>query len=142
MIKSYKIFEAELKTIQSKDMTGWGTTEPLKEIKKLDEKYLDQIFADFIDRGSKSDVEYINQTSESEGIICEYEIEIPTINKDNNSIESFIKYTEELSELALDVKSCIDKVMDEYPYVKVEFGKYADECYMLTINNSHNLYGF
>ena len=44
-MKYLKKFEANLKTIQYKDMTDWGSTEPQKVLKEIDPEYFSLVFA-------------------------------------------------------------------------------------------------
>ena len=51
-MKYLKKNEAKLNTIQYKDMTDWGSTEPQKVKKQIDPEYFNLVFADFIDEGA------------------------------------------------------------------------------------------
>lgn len=115
-MKYLKTYEATLKTIQYEDMTDWGSTEPQKVLKPLDSEYFNMFFADFIDNGSETD------WSEKDGFVDVWEIFIkePEV-KGSRDIDNHIKTIEKLNELYLDVKSCINKVKDEYPHINVDF---------------------
>lgn len=75
----------------------------------------DMIFADFIDNGAKTE-------HSKDG----YEIYIMEEEGSYNNIDNYVEYTKALNEMALDMKTCIDRVKDEYPDIKVRF-YYDDE---------------
>lgn len=116
-LKTYKIFEAKLKTIQYKDMTDWGSTEPQKVNKQIEPEYFNLVFADFIDDGAEVES---NTTEDHIGDYWEIIIKEPVL-RGSRDIDNHIKTIEKLNELYLDVKSCINKVKDEFPNINVDF---------------------
>jgi len=98
--------------IQYKDMTTWGSTEPEKpynEIVELERDYLDVIFSDFIDNGSKSRFE----KDQHDDITYTIDIEIPSFYN-GSDIENYLKSNEEEKEFLLDIKVCIDRTKEEF----------------------------
>ena len=118
-MKYLKTFEAKLKTIQYEDMTDWGSTEPQKVIKPLDPEYFNMVFADFIDVGSETDF-YGKDENDMYNSYWEIFIKEPEV-RGSRDIDNHIKTIEKLNELYLDVKSCINKLKDEYPHINVDF---------------------
>jgi len=106
----------EIKTINYKDMTTWGSTETPVPKKDLYPEMMDMIFADFIDNGAKS--EYDDNR---------YNIKIMAEDGSYSNIDLYLEYTKKLNEMALDMKTCINRVQDECPTVKVRF--YFDDGY-------------
>ena len=134
-------YNEDIKTINFKDMTTWGSTEePEKQDPPIDGKYFDLVFADFIDNGSES------KFSENDNI---YEINILKIDFDGDGIDDYIKYLDEESELVKDIKSCIGKIKLEYPKINVFFrisggfdeigGRAMDSYYRVSLYYNYQL---
>jgi hypothetical protein len=125
-MKYLKTYEATLKTIQYEDMTDWGSTEPQKFIEPLDPEYFNMVFVDFIDAGSETDF-YGKDEDDMDNSYWEIFIKEPEVGaysaplRGSRDIDNHIKTIEKLNELYLDVKSCINKVKDEYPHINVDF---------------------
>lgn len=120
------------KTIKYSDMTSWGSDKPMPPPRKpLDKEYMNSIFIDFIDDNV---AEILEQDSE-----YEYEIRIDDILHISytRDIEKFVESTENLNKFALELKSCVDRVKDEYPDIEVSFyeGKGKGAYYELYFNN-------
>ena len=92
------------------------STEPPVNKPDLDEQYLNIIFADFKDIGATSNF-----------MDNRYEIKIWAEEVSYGNLEKYIEYTNALNEQALDMKTCIDRVKDEYPTIRVRF--YYDDGY-------------
>jgi hypothetical protein len=116
-MKYLKKFEAKLKTIQYKDMTDWGSTEPQK-VKAIDPEYFNLVFADFIDEGAEADW---NEKEDVYEPYWEIFIEEKPKIRGSRDIDKHIEDISKLSELYLDIKSCINKVKDEYTHINVDF---------------------
>jgi len=96
----------------------------------LDIEYLNLIFSDFIDDdGAQVD------SSHSKKVWAIF-IREPKLYKEYNSIEENIKAIEEFKEYFLDIKTCIDRVKDEYPNV---FITYSPNMYYDRISISFSL---
>lgn len=122
-MKHIKKFESLLKTINYKDMTTWGSTEPVEEFKSLDIDYIKLIFGEFYDDGAKFN-NYENDDQEHVKITID-DIDLNT----GQSPESFADFHEQKKSFFLDIKVCVDRLKDEYPKVKVmlhEIGGYDE----------------
>ncbi len=106
----------EIKSINYKDMTTWGSTETPIPKKDLYPEMMDMIFVDFIDNGAET--EHGDNT---------YQITIVTDDASYSNIDEYVEYTKKLNETALDIKTCVDRVKDEYPTTRVKF--YYDDGY-------------
>lgn len=87
------------------------------EIKEIDYKYLNLIFADFVDDGSLVESDYL---------FWEIFIKEPTIENppQHHSKNDFLKYIESKNknyEFLLDIYACVNKVIDEYPNIDFKF---------------------
>ena len=82
-------------------------------IEYIDYEYMNVIFANFIDKGAQSDYNAVKAT--------EYMIEMDSETPCNNNIDGYLEYNKKVQEELLEIKSCIDKVKDEYPTIKVHF---------------------
>jgi hypothetical protein len=121
-MKYLKKFESKLKTIQYKDMTNWGSTEPQKVKKQIEPEYFNLVFADFIDEGSTVDFDMGDDPSfpKEWNPFWEIFIDEPKIGYSNN-IDDYIKSIDKVKERNLDIKSCIDKIKDDHPHINVDF---------------------
>lgn len=104
-----------IKTIQYKDMTDWGNTEPQKTKKPFSKKYFNLVFADFIDDGA-----VIGTDSDKVSNYWEISIKEPEI-ENSRDINSKIESINDLKEFYLEIKSCIDRIKDEYRNVLIYF---------------------
>ncbi len=98
----------------------------MKHIRKYNESiiinknYFNLVFADFIDDGS--DVDFGNHTEPGSTEYWEINIDEPILDTFyNRDIDYHLESINAIRELNLDIKSCIDKVKDEYPNLKVFF---------------------
>lgn len=115
-MKYIKKFESKLKTIDFKDMTSWGSTEPVEEFLPLDPEYIKMVFGDFIDDGY---AEFVFSENENEEVA---RVTIMDIDVDTDlSIESYINYHDKQKSFFQDIKVCIDRVKDEYKDIRVYF---------------------
>jgi hypothetical protein len=79
----------------------------------IDTKYLNFIFEEFIEQGA-----IVDYDTESGDVYWEIFILEPEISEDIN------KYFDNMASLTVfskNLKSCIDKVKDEYPSINIEF---------------------
>lgn len=80
-----------------------------KSESEIDSKYLEYVFADFIDGGSKIyDADFFWEIS----------IDEPSIRVSGTSnIDDYIFKIESFNNFLLDIKSCISKVVEEFPSI-------------------------
>jgi len=116
-MKYLKKNEAKLNTIQYKDMTDWGSTEPQKVKKQIDPEYFNLVFADFIDEGATVEFDTTEDHIED---YWEIFIDEPMIRSIRN-IDEYLKEIDILNEKYLDIKSCINKIKDDYPHIDIHF---------------------
>ena len=102
-LKKYSVFEHSHEMSNESDI--WKSLN-----KPIEKEFFDMIFADFIDNGAKTE-------HSKDG----YEIYIMEEEGSYNNIDNYVEYTKALNEMALDMKTCIDRVKDEYPDIKVRF---------------------
>ncbi len=109
-----------LKTINSKDMTNWGSIEPVV-YKPFDKEYTELVFIDFIESGSEINLEETNY-GQSLWVF------IPRITKvDKNKIENHLENIEKNKEILLDLQSCFDKLKDDHKNITMYIGEeYVD----------------
>lgn len=89
-----------------------------------DKKYFDLVFADFIDKGSKSKLteNTIYGIKDSESFTktqIGYQINISITNlikmkSPTTRIDHLLKYINEINEYTLEIQECINKIKDEY----------------------------
>jgi hypothetical protein len=113
-MKYLKRYEA-IKTIQHKDMTDWVSTEPQKVNKPIDPEYFNLVFAEFIDEGAT-----FESSVGDDQDYWEIFIEEPKIGGVLD-IDKYLESIDILKEKYLDIKSCINKIKDEYPNIDVFF---------------------
>jgi 6-phosphogluconate dehydrogenase len=116
-MKYLKKFEANLKTIQYKDMTDWGSTEPQKVLKEIDPEYFSLVFAEFIDEGATVDFNTTEDHIEDYWGISIRENKLGGYM----DIDKYIESIDKIKELYLDIKSCINKIKDDYPNIEINF---------------------
>ena len=117
-MKYLKTYEAKL--IAHQQWRGEYVPGPYQKVlKPLDPEYFNMVFADFIDQGAEIDF-YGKDEDDMENCYWKISIKEPEV-KGSRNIDNHIKTIEKLNELYLDVKSCINKVKDEYPHIDVDF---------------------
>jgi hypothetical protein len=79
----------------------------------IDTKYLNFIFEEFIEQGALVDYD-----TENGDMYWEIFIQEPEISED---INNYFNNIESLRVFSKNLKSCIDKVKDEYPSINIEF---------------------
>ena len=127
-MKYLKLFE-DIKTIDSNDMKSWGSTEePTSKDPPIDKKYFDQVFAEFLDNGSTSEIEYDGDKIIKYILITDYDSDSSNNNSNYfqpnfyfTNIDEFAKYTNNLNEFSLELKSCLGKIKDDYPNILDNF---------------------
>jgi hypothetical protein len=101
-------------------MTSWGSTEPQKEFKPLDENYIKMIFSDFFDNESAG----IKHSDHDNFKGVKYEYITVTINdikfSHGNEIDGLIEYHNRCIEFLKEIKVCINRVKDTYKDVSVQ----------------------
>lgn len=96
-MKYLKTINEALKTIDYKDMETWGSKEKPKKLDPpIDKNYFDMVFADFIEDGATSNLISANS----------YFID---------NIKCNTKDLDDVIEVASELKSCINKIKDDYP---------------------------
>ena len=146
-MKYLKLFE-DLKLIDSKDMEYWGNGEQPDPL--IDRVYFDQVFADFLDKGATSDVEYGNYDDEDNelDIIYRYKlsIEYEIFFKEKSirsDIDKFTKYVDNLNEMSLDLKSCLGKIKEDYPNIlNMIYTIESANIYIITLYYPHNYFRY
>lgn len=113
-----KSFESKLKTINYKDMTTWGSTEPIKESKPFDVDYIKLIFSDFFDNDEADIKHHIIERNNQEVVV----ITFMDIEYDRGyNIDDFINQSKKYIEFFENIKSCINKVKDEWSDIEAIF---------------------
>jgi len=85
---------------------------------ELDIQYLKFIFSEFLDEGAEG----FNRDGESDEIEDYYEIFIKEpVLKRTTMFDYYDENIKELYDFSNNLKSCIDKVKEEYPDIKIEF---------------------
>ena len=114
-----KSFESKLKTINYKDMTTWGSTEPIKESKPLDVDYIKLIFSDFFDNG-EADIQHNVIERNNQEVVSIVLMDIDNTDRGFN-IDDFINQSKRYIEFFENIKSCINKVKDEWSDIEAIF---------------------
>lgn len=85
---------------------------------ELDISYFKFIFSEFLDEGAEG----FNRDGDTDEIEDYYEIFIkePSIDA-TNDFESYEKNIKKLYDFSNEIKSCIERVRDSYPDIKIEF---------------------
>ena len=85
---------------------------------ELDISYFKFIFSEFLDEGAEG----FNRDGDTDEIEDYYEIFIkePSIDA-TNDFESYEKNIKKLYDFSNEIKSCIERVRDTYPDIKIEF---------------------
>lgn len=86
--------------------------------KELDISYFKFIFSEFLDEGAEG----FNRDGDTDEIEDYYEIFIkePSIVS-SNDFDSYEENIKKLYDFSNEIKSCIERVRDEYPDIKIDF---------------------
>lgn len=90
--------------------------------KPIDPEYFNLVFADFIDEGATVEFDEGDDPSFPKEWVPYYDIFIEEpIIEDGGDIDKYIKSIDILKEKCLDIKSCINKIKDEFPNIDIDF---------------------
>jgi len=121
----------------------------MKDFTESDKKFFDEVFAEFIDLGAKSEL-YESKVTHFEGrggsgryeqMVKRYRIYVDLANmaSKGRSIGSrlvdLVRYTESLNELLLELYSCISKIKEEEDYKYVGTHSYSNKNSKVKLNH-------
>jgi len=87
-------------------------------IDKIDKDYIKSVFIDLIENGAV--IENTNDPREDDNV-CQVIIPIPKLEfKYRSDIDKLIEHSIRYTNLLMDVKSCIGRVIDEFPNMNME----------------------
>ncbi len=83
---------------------------------KIDKDYIKSVFIDFIENGANMDN---TDDPRDDDYVCEVNIPVPQLHtSQRDDIDKMIKHHEEYVTMLMDIKSCLEKVKDEFPEIK------------------------
>lgn len=89
--------------------------------KPIDPEYFNLVFADFIDEGATVEFDEGDDPSFPKEWVPYYDIFIEEPIIKDVDIDKYIKSIDILNNFLLDIKSCINKIKDEFPNIDIDF---------------------
>lgn len=121
----------------------------VKDFTDEDKKFFDEVFADFIDEGAKSELYDTTVTHFQGGFgsgsykqtVKRYRIYVNLVNMASKGrpigsrLVDLVRYTESLNELLLELYSCISKIKEEEDYKHVGTHSYSNKNSKVKLNH-------